>query len=104
MSTPANLPADAAGNKRHRVRSFWRRVTEGLELQQLWGQFMAEAKSSYVLYSRDVDWDEIQREKSKLKRILFGGWGLFQAMLMKLSPARRVLLLIAIVFLGLQAG
>ena len=104
MSTPANIPADATGKGRHRVRSFWKRVTEGLELQQLWGQFKAEAKSSYSLYSKDVDWDEIQREKSKLKRFVFGAWGLFQAMLMKLSPARRVLLLIAIVFLVLQVG
>ena len=99
MSTPANIPADSTGKKRHRVRSFWKRVTEGLELQQLWGQFKAEAKSSYSLYSKDVDWDEIQREKSKLKRFVFGAWGLFQAMLMKLSPARRVLLLIAVVLL-----
>ena len=104
MSTTAIPPADAERKGRRRLRSFWARVTEGLELQQLWGQFVAEAKSSYSLYSKDVDWEEIQREKSKLKRFVFGAWGLFQAMLMKLSPARRVLLLVAIVLLTFQVG
>jgi len=86
----------------HRFRIFWARVTEGLELEQLWGQFLSEAKASYGLYSRDVDWDEIGREKSKFKRIALSVWAMFQAMLMKLSPARRVLLLIAIVLLVVQ--
>jgi phosphoserine phosphatase RsbU/P len=82
-----------------RLRAFWARVTEGIELQQLWGQFLSEAKASYGLYSRDVDWEEIGREKSKIKRFGLSAWGMFQAMLMKLSPARRVLLLLAILLL-----
>ena len=102
MSTSPNPTADAARRAGHRARGFWSRITEGLELQQLWGQFISEAKSSYGLYSRDVDWDEIRREPSKLKRALRSCWALFQAMLMKLSPARRVLLLIAIVLLAFQ--
>ena len=53
----------------------------------------------YGLYSKDVDWDAIGREKSKFKRVLFAAWGLFQAMLMKLSPARRVLLIIALLLI-----
>ena len=81
------------------VRDFWARVTEGLKMGQLWGEFKSEARSSYGLYSKDVDWDAIGREKSKFKRFLFGAWGLFQAMLMKLSPARRVLLIIALVLI-----
>ena len=70
-------------------------MTEGLELEQLWGQFKSEAQAGYGLYSKDVDWEAIGREKSKFKRILLSAWALFQAMLMKLSPARRVLLLFA---------
>jgi sigma-B regulation protein RsbU (phosphoserine phosphatase) len=81
------------------VRDFWARVTEGLKMGQLWGEFKSEARSSYGLYSKDVDWDAIGREKSKFKRFLFGAWGVFQAMLMKLSPARRVLLIIALVLI-----
>jgi phosphoserine phosphatase RsbU/P len=84
------------------LRSFWNRVTEGLELEELWGQFVSEAKAGYGLYSKDVDWDEIHREKRRAKRILKGASALFQAMLMKLSPARRVLLLIALVLLLVQ--
>ena len=102
VSTSPNAAANTGSRRGHRFRAFWSRVTEGLELQQLWGQFVSEAKSSYVLYSKDVDWDEIHREPSRLKRICRSGLALFQAMLMKLSPARRVLLLIALALLLIQ--
>lgn len=84
------------------MRSFWQRVTEGLAINQLWGQFVSEAKASYGLYSKDVDWDEIGRERRKVKRFFRSVWAVFQAMLMKLSPARRVLLLIALVLIIVQ--
>jgi phosphoserine phosphatase RsbU/P len=79
------------------VRGFWERVTDGLRLEELWGQFKSEAMAGYGLYSRDVDWESIDQEKSKFKRARRSVWALFQAMLMKLSPARRVLLLVAVV-------
>jgi serine phosphatase RsbU (regulator of sigma subunit) len=82
-----------------RLRAFWARMTEGFQLEQLWGQFKSEAQAGYVLYSKDVDWEVIGREKSKFKRILLSGWALFQAILMKLSPARRVLLVFALLLL-----
>ena len=99
MTTAANPIPRAPRKRANRFRAFWTRITEGLELQQLWGQFLSEAKASYDLYSRDVDWDEIGRTKRGARRFWRGSWAVFQAMLMKLSPARRVLLLIAIVFL-----
>ena len=37
-----------------RLKNFWRRVTEGLEVSQLWSQFESEARASYRLYSHDV--------------------------------------------------
>jgi phosphoserine phosphatase RsbU/P len=101
MSNTPN-PASNTPRKGHRLRIFWERVTEGFEIQQLWGQFMSEAKASYGLYSKDVDWEEINRERSRFKRVVLSIWAIFQAMLMKLSPARRVLLLIAIVLLLVQ--
>jgi len=82
-----------------RARAFWGRVTEGLELQQLWGQFMSEAKASYGLYSKDVDWEQIGTERSRFKRFRRSIWAMFMAMLMKLSPSRRVLLLLALILL-----
>jgi phosphoserine phosphatase RsbU/P len=102
MSIAANSAATGGPEKGHKLRSFWTRVTEGLEIQELWGQFVSEAKEGYGLYSRDVDWDEIQREKKRFKRYAKAASALFLAMLMKLSPARRVLLLVALVLLVVQ--
>jgi phosphoserine phosphatase RsbU/P len=82
-----------------RVHDFWSRVTEGLMISQLWGQFKSEATATYGFYSRDVDREEIDREKSKFKRFWRLAWGFFLAILMKLSPARRVLLIAAIILL-----
>jgi serine phosphatase RsbU (regulator of sigma subunit) len=82
---------------RERAVAFWQRVTDGRKLDELWGQFKSEAVAGYGLYSSDVDWKSIEQEKSKFKRILRSAWALFQAMLMKLSPARRILLLVAVI-------
>jgi phosphoserine phosphatase RsbU/P len=101
MAAPGNLERHSP-RRRHRLRAFWQQVTEGIEFQQLWGQFLAEAKASYVLYSKDVDWEEIEQERSRVKRFYRSVLALFQAMLMKLSPARRVLLLLAILFFFFQ--
>jgi len=97
-STPRPVQKVESG-LRMRVGDFWTRVTEGLAMDQLWGQFKSEARATYGLYSKDVDWDAISREGKKWKRPFLAAWALFQAMLMKLSPARRVLLLIAVVML-----
>jgi phosphoserine phosphatase RsbU/P len=78
-----------------RLRNFWQRVSEGLEIRVLWTQFFSEAKDSYTLYGREVDWDALKRE-SRFRRICKSCSALFWAMLLKLSPARRVFLLIAL--------
>lgn len=79
------------------LRSFWQRVTEGLELQELLEQFKAEARAGYAMYSREVDWDSLKGE-TKFRRAVKVGRAFFWAMLMKLSPARRVVLLLALLF------
>ena len=38
-----------------RANRFWLRVTEGMQLSQLWSQFRTDAQSSYRLYSKEVD-------------------------------------------------
>jgi sigma-B regulation protein RsbU (phosphoserine phosphatase) len=81
-----------------RLHNFWRRVTEGLELTQLWSQFRTEARASYRLYSRDVAAkmpDDLSRRGHRLHIVKEFFW----AVLEKLSPARRVLLLAALVML-----
>jgi sigma-B regulation protein RsbU (phosphoserine phosphatase) len=100
-STPD--PAQKAKHQAiRRARNYWARVTEGLAIDQLWGQFKSEAQASYGLYSKDVDWSAITSERRKWKRPLLAAWALFHALLMKLSPARRVLLLVAVILLIIQ--
>ena len=87
--------AEHAKNGFGGAQRFWDRVTEGSDLAQLWQQFHADARHSYALYSREVDWESIRSERKPLKRWLRATWAVFYSLLMKLSPARRVLLLIA---------
>jgi serine phosphatase RsbU (regulator of sigma subunit) len=81
-----------------RVRHFWQRVSEGREIDDLWSQFVADARASYGFYGRDVDWEEIQK-LPRWRRPLHVAKEFFWALLLKMSPARRVLLLIAFVML-----
>jgi serine phosphatase RsbU (regulator of sigma subunit) len=88
------------------LRNFWQRISDGMAIQQLWAQLTADARASYHFYAKEVDWGP--PEKPSAKR---GFWrivrGLFWAMALKLSPARRVLLVIALVLLfipGLRFG
>ncbi len=78
----------------NRLSRFWQRVSEGIEIQQLWGQFQADARASYKLYAGTGDWRQTE-EESKWRRFWRIARGLFWAM----SPGRRVLFLIALVFL-----
>lgn len=80
------------------MRAFWQRVSDGIEIQQLWPQFQKEAKASYQLYSKEVEWNRAEGE-SGWKRFWRVVKAMFWAMMMKLSPARRVLFLIALVLL-----
>lgn len=77
-----------------RVRNFWQRVTEGRQIDDLWSQFTADARASYGFYGRDVDWDKIRRMPRWCRPLLVAKefcW----ALLLKMSPARRVVLLLA---------
>jgi sigma-B regulation protein RsbU (phosphoserine phosphatase) len=76
------------------AQHFWDKVTEGSDLARLWQQFHADARQSYALYSREVDWESIRSQRRPLKRWLQATWAVFYSLLMKLSPARRVLLLL----------
>lgn len=81
-----------------RLNRFWQRVTNGLELNQLWDQFRTDARASYGLYSREVD--ATPKEGVRHGRHFWGvAKQFFWAILEKLSPARRVLLLVALVLL-----
>ncbi len=81
-----------------RIDRFWQRVTEGMAVSELWSQFRVDARSSYRLYSQEVDSTRtpgVGRGKHFLNVVVQFFW----AFLEKLTPARRVLLLIAIVLM-----
>jgi phosphoserine phosphatase RsbU/P len=84
------------------VRNFWQRVSEGRQIEDLWSQFAADARASYGFYGSDVDWDEI-RKLPHWRRPLHVAKQFFWALLLKLTPARRVLLLIAMVMFLLSS-
>jgi phosphoserine phosphatase RsbU/P len=83
---------------RVRLHRFWQRVTEGLEVSQLWSQFETEARSSYRLYSSDVA-AKTPEGLTRRGRNLHVVKEFFWSVLEKLSPARRVLLLVALIML-----
>ncbi len=88
-----------------RLRHFWQRVSEGRQVDELWSQFTADARASYGFYMKEVDSEELRIDRG------FNRWfriakTLFWSLLMKMTPARRVLLLVAFVMLvmsGLNA-
>jgi serine phosphatase RsbU (regulator of sigma subunit) len=81
-----------------RLRQFWQRVSEGRQIDDLWSQFAADARASYGFYGHDVDWEEI-RKLPRWHQPLHIAKEFFWALLLKMSPARRVLLLVAFVML-----
>jgi phosphoserine phosphatase RsbU/P len=83
---------------KHQIASFWERVSEGREIDGLWKQFAADARAGYSFYGDDVGWEEV-RKIPGWRRPLHIAKEIFWALLMKLSAARRVLLLAALVVL-----
>jgi len=80
-----------------RATALWQSLTEGIALNQLWEDLKADAQAGYKFYSRDVDWASFEQQK-KWKRRLYAARALSWAMLRKLSPARRMFLLLIIGF------
>src|SRR5271154_4607445 len=78
-----------------RTRGFWQRVSEGKDIDVLWAQFTADARASYGFYGKDVDWEQVEA-LPRWRRPFFIARQFFWALMMKLSPARRVLLLVAL--------
>jgi len=106
MSSSATPPSGASEPHRaphSRLGNFWQRVSEGRQIDDLWSQFAADARSSYGFYGKDVDWDEVN-QLPIWKRPYPVVKQLFWAMMNKLSPARRVLLLVALVLLFLSGN
>ena len=101
VSTTASSSSSNPPKKRGRLSNFWFRISEGRALDDLWGQFVADAYASYGFYGKDVDWEEVEK-LSHWRRPFHIARQFFWALMMKLSPARRVLLVIALVLLVLS--
>lgn len=80
-------PGVAAG------RSFVDRITDGLKAEQLWAQFKADATSGYTLYKSELAPAEGGRRRTweTIKQF-------FWAVMRKLTPVRRIMLLAGIFF------
>jgi len=82
---------------------FWQRVTEGMRLSDLWTQFRKDAHSGYRLYSGDVDSTRmagIDRSSHFFSLVKQFFWAIVE----KLTPARRVLLLAALALICIPGG
>ncbi len=87
-SGPATHPQSSGG-----LRGFWERVSEGRELDELWSQFTADAKASYGFYLKEADSEELVNRRGR-PRFLQIIKTLFWSLAMKLTPMRRVLLVV----------
>ncbi len=97
-AAPQPIPPQPRGDFGTKVKQFWKRVTDGMEINQLWNQFQNEARASYRLYSREVD--STPRDGVKPARQWFEiSKQFFWAVMEKLSPARRILLLLALLLI-----
>jgi len=104
---PARTPRPRAGRPANsfadRLDRFWQRVTEGMAVNQLWSQFRTDARSSYQLYSKEVDstWQAgVPRTRHAFNVVSQFFWAIVE----KLTPARRVLLLVALVLVIVPGG
>jgi phosphoserine phosphatase RsbU/P len=100
--SPTPPPNPPAPSIKERAVRFWDRVTEGLAVHQLWGQLEKDARSSYRLYSADMG--EREAGQSKGDRVWYVIRTLFWAIIEKLSPARRVLVLLGLLLIVFPAG
>lgn len=100
-SPPAGQNA-ARPRPAQQLKQFWQRVTDGLELNQLWSQFHSDARASYRLYQRD--YGARARQEAQPRGFFHKALEFLWAILEKLSPARRVLLLLGLAFLILPGS
>src|SRR5256714_15077809 len=80
-----------------RMRSFWQRISEGRQLDELWSQFTADARASYGFYMKEAEGFESQ---GGLRRLFGIARTLSWPRLLRLPPAPSVLCVVAFVMCG----
>jgi len=93
VTPPSGTAARIRGGK---LSGFWQRISEGRQIDELWSQFSADARASYGFYMKEADSEEMmnRRGRPRFGRILKA---LFWSLAMKLTPTRRLILIIACV-------
>jgi serine phosphatase RsbU (regulator of sigma subunit) len=97
--SPVTPPSGTADRIRGgKLSGFWQRISEGRRIDELWSQFTADARSSYGFYMTDAVAEDMvnRRGRPRFWRI---AKTLFWSLVMKLTPARRMLLILAFVLL-----
>jgi sigma-B regulation protein RsbU (phosphoserine phosphatase) len=94
--TPPSGTADRVGSGK--LSGFWQRISEGRRIDELWTQFTADARSSYGFYMTDAVAEDMVNRRGR-PRFFRIAKTLFWSLVMKLTPARRVLLILAFVLL-----
>lgn len=102
-TAPPRPKAKRSSTTGRRIEHFWDRVTEGMQVSELWQQFRTDARSSYRLYSKDVDSTRVAGT-TRIKHFFNMVAQFFWAIIEKLTPARRVLLLVALVLVLMPGG
>jgi phosphoserine phosphatase RsbU/P len=85
----------------NRLNTSWGRLTDGMAIDALWADFKADASAGYDFYAKDVDWKAIEQHRGHRHR-LYAARALAWALLRKLSPARRVFLLLTLAYVGAE--
>ena len=97
VTPPSGTAAQVRGGK---LSQLWQRISEGQQIDQLWSHLTADARASYGFYMKESG---AEAEELKGRRGPPRVWrickALFWSLVMKLTPARRVLLVIACIFL-----
>ena len=103
MASTAPPPEDTRRTPPPPGDGIWNRISEGRRLDELWSQFSADAQASYGFYGKDLDWERINA-MPRWKRPFHVTKHFFWALVMKLSPARRMLLFVALILLLLSGA
>jgi len=84
-----------------KLSGFWQRISEGRRIDELWSQFTADARASYGFYMTDAVAEDMVNRRGRPRFVRIAKT-LFWSLAMKLTPARRVLLILAFVLLAVS--
>src|ERR1700756_2889767 len=101
MPTTAPPPESTRYARRVPGDGLWDRLSEGRRVGELWSQFSEDAQASYGFYGKDLDWEQL-KTIPRWRRPFRVAKHFFWALVMKMTPARRVLLFVALGMLVLS--